>query len=138
VSSYFNKRTITRAAVVRAFSGPGRSRAEVRSIVTRYIGDSPVPPLWSLASVRGTFGVRVARAWARHLRHLRSATYRGENGRWLTPVVQTAYDFGTTPEALAATPPMIGELMALAEKVRMSSDTQRVPVLVDEFWRLGA
>jgi hypothetical protein len=91
---------VTRAALIRAFSSPARSRTEVGEIVARYMGDSPVPPSWSIASVRGVFGRRIAREWARHIRHLQAASHRGENGRWLHPLVQTAYDFGRTPEAL--------------------------------------
>lgn len=94
------KNTVTRARLIRALSTPGRSRKDVLEVVTRYMGDSPVPPAWSLASIRGVFGRRVAREWARHLRHLSPGAYRGKDRRWLHPVAQTAYDFGSTPEAM--------------------------------------
>lgn len=91
--------TVTRAILNRAFSTPDRPRTEVAAIVSKYIGSSPVPPSWGRLGVRGTFGRKIERLWSRHIKGLRLATYR-EAGRYLTPVVQTAYDFGTTPEEL--------------------------------------
>lgn len=91
--------TVTRAILIRAFSTPDRPRAEVAAVVNQYVGGSPVPPSWGRLGVRGTFGRKIERLWSRHIKGLRLATYR-EAGRNLTPVVQTAYDFGTTPEEL--------------------------------------
>lgn len=90
---------VTRAMLIRALAAPERTRCEVMSIVSKYVGNSPVPPAWSRIGVRGTFGRKVERLWSRHIKDLRVATYR-EAGRNLTPVVQTAYDFGSTPEEL--------------------------------------
>lgn len=129
-------KTVTRAALVRAFTSPGRSRSQTNAIVARYIGNNPVPPVWSLASVRGVFGTAVARSWAKKIRHLRLATYRDpETTRWLIPVVQTAYDFGTSPEALASTAAVIGELEALfrAGKGPYGQSKAHVPFVADEF-----
>lgn len=92
---------LTRSDLVRAFSGPSITKEETKSIVNRYMGDSPVVPAWSYASVRGVFGIKAARIWARKLRHRRPGVYRdAESGRWLHPAVQTAYDFGKTPDTL--------------------------------------
>lgn len=129
-------KTVTRAALVRTFASPGRSRSETTAIVSRYMGNNPVPPAWSLASVRGVFGNAIARAWAKKIRHLRLATFRDpETMRWLTPVVQTAYDFGTTPEALANIAPVIGELEALllTGKGPYGLSEAHYPFVVDEF-----
>lgn len=91
--------TVTRAILIRAFSTPDRPRTEVATIVSQYLGSSPVPPSWGRPGIRGIFGRKIERLWSRHIKGLRLATYR-EAGRYLTPVVQTAYDFGTTPEEL--------------------------------------
>lgn len=92
---------VTRARLIRAFSTPGRSRAEVVEAVRRYMGDSPVPPTWSLAGVRGALGGSIARQWARHIRHLGAAGYRDKKThRWLYPVVQSIHDFD--PSIVAA------------------------------------
>lgn len=94
---------LNRADIVRAFSAPDLTRSETMSAVKRYMGDSLVPPAWSHASVRGVFGNRLARLWARRLRSRPAGTYRdAQTGRWVHPVVQTAYDFGTTPAKMAA------------------------------------
>lgn len=92
---------LNRADLIKAFSGPLLTRQETMEIVNRYMGASPVPPAWSYASVRGVFGKHVARLWAKRLRHRPAGVYRdAETGRVLHPVTQTAYDFGTTPEAM--------------------------------------
>lgn len=111
--------TVSRAILIRAFSTPDRTRAEVVAVVNQYVGSSPVPPSWGRLGVRGTFGRKIERLWARHIRGLRLATYR-EAGRYLTPVVQTAYDFGTTPE----------ELRQLADASGEASDTENVGRMV--------
>lgn len=85
--------TVSRSALVKAFSTPDRRRQAVLKVVAQYMGNSPVPPSWSLASVRGTFGKKIARLWARHIRGMRTAGYRGANGRWHHPVIQTSHDF---------------------------------------------
>jgi hypothetical protein len=95
------KNTVTRKALVRAFTSHGRSHKEVMDLVAQYMGDSPVPPCWSLASVQGTFGKLIARRWARYIRGLRPASYK-HAGRWLFSQVQTSYDFGMSPDELAA------------------------------------
>lgn len=123
------KNTVTRARLIRALSAPGRSRKAVLEIVARYMGDSPVPPAWTLAGIRGVFGSRVAHEWARHIRHLSPAAYRSKDRRWLHPVVQTAYDFGTTPEAMKA-----------AQAAGVDSDQAHKaelmpPVFLDEAWQ---
>ncbi len=94
---------LNRADIVQAFSAPDLTRSETMCAVKRYMGDSPVPPAWNHASVRGVFGTRLARLWARHMRSRAAGIYRdAETGRWLHPVVQTTYDFGTTQGEIAA------------------------------------
>jgi hypothetical protein len=79
------------------------TRRETMDVVSRYMGTSPVPPAWTYAGVLGTFGKRIARLWARHLRHRLPGVYRDpQTRRYLHPVVQTVYDFGLTPEQLIA------------------------------------
>lgn len=95
------KKAVTRMALIRAFTSPARTRRQTMEIVACYMGNSPVPPLWGLVGVRGTFGARIARAWARKIRHLEPARYRDDKTScYLTPVVQTAYDLGRTAEEL--------------------------------------
>jgi len=117
-----NKLRVTRRALFRAFSSPARTHQQVKSLVDKYMADGAVPH-WSAAGVRGVFGRRIEREWARHLRH-----------RPATPGlhVQTAYDFGTTPEALAGTAPVIGELAAIvgAKGSRIKAPTT---LIVDEY-----
>lgn len=103
------KMVVSRALLIRAFTSPERTRQETMDIVARYMGSSPVPPSWGLEGVRGTFGKRVARAWARKVRHLTSAHYRDPgSGRVQFWVTQTAFDLGLTPqqsdESLCRTP----------------------------------
>lgn len=96
-----HKPTVSRAALIRAFSTPDRSHHEVLDIVARYIGDNIVPPSWGMLGVRGIFGKQIAKLWARRIKPMKVAAYKDEqSGRWLTPVVQTAYELGTTPEAM--------------------------------------
>lgn len=129
------RKTVTRAALISAFSSHKRSRRETAEIVRKYMGDNPVPPAWSLASVRGTFGPDIARAWAKKIRHLNSASFRDPStGHWLTPVAQTAYDFGATPQAQSATPVTLGELSALLKSGRgpYSNTGHNLPLIIDE------
>lgn len=124
---------LERADIVAAFSGPHLTRRETMELVQRYMGSAPVPPAWTLASVRGVFGQRVARRWARHLRHRPAGVYRDpDSGRWLHPVVQTAYDFGVSPENLA--PLSEGTPLTDADaRAAIDGDGCRVPVLFDEY-----
>lgn len=120
---------LTRGDLVRAFSDPSFSRKQTMEIVTRYMGNSTVPPAWSYAGVLGTFGKKVARLWAKKLRHRSAGVYRDqESGRWLHPIVQTVYDFGTTPEKLR-------DLMADV-KLQPSAEIPKAPfhVFMDEYY----
>lgn len=126
---------LNRADVVKAFASPAMTRREVMDIVKRYMGNSPVPPSWTYASVRGTFGKRVARHWARHLRHRPPGSYRdAQTGIVLHSFVQTAYDFGTTPDKLAAMreSSQITAAEACAESSRLRKD---LPFIIDEYHR---
>lgn len=87
------KPTITRKHLIKAFSQPDISRAEVKIIVDKYIGDSKVPPAWSAGGIRGTFGQRIYRLWARHLKNLRPAYTKSPTGRSIFPTVQSIHDF---------------------------------------------
>ncbi|MFH0134790.1 hypothetical protein ACGLHS_31565 [Variovorax sp. VaC1] len=116
---------VTRAALIRAFSSPGQKRGAVMAVVKQYMGDSQEPPTWSKASVLGTFGKRIARQWARHIRHLAPAG---------NVFVQTFYDFGMSPEQAR---------QASARMEGQSDDSVRAPVpapllLLDEFHRAFA
>lgn len=142
--------TVTRAILVRAFSTPDRCRRDVVAIVAQYMGDSPVPPCWGRLGIRGTFGRDIERLWSRHIRGLHAASYRDrESGRFLTPVVQTAYDFGTTPEALRKSAELpsdissaenvghmiLSDLMAMVKSTHSSGSKadQVFPVFMDEY-----
>lgn len=117
---------VTKKTLFRAFGTPERSRQEVKVIVDRYVGDSPVPPTWGRRGVRGTFGRKIERLWARHIRGLRQATYRDkDSGRFLTPVVQSAYDFGTTPEKLR-------EMAANSQPPPTTQDKKPAYICLDE------
>lgn len=85
---------VSREALIRAFSSPDLPRSEVLRVVAEYMGDSAVPPAWSKLGVRATFGKQIERRWSRYIRRLRPASYRAENGRWVTPIVQCAAQFG--------------------------------------------
>jgi len=112
-----SSKVVTRAALFRAFASPSRSRTETVAIVAEFMSSSPVPPAWNLASVRQVFGSSIARAWAKHIRHLQPACYlHGDTGRIVTPCVQTAYDFDTVPDELGKPPTVIGELTAMLRK----------------------
>lgn len=119
---------VTRARLVRALSGPQRPRREVMAIVAQYMGDSPVPPGWSRRGVRGFFGRQIERLWSRHICALRPATYR-ESGRVLTPIVQTTYDFGLTPQEWRD--------MATSLAVPPVPKHEAPPVFLDEFHTFG-
>lgn len=124
---------LNRADIVKAFSSPALTRRETMDVVARYMGSSPVPPSWSYASVRGILGKRAAREWARHLRHRPAGVYRdAATGRLLHPSVQTAYDFGTTPEKVAAlnddTAFASGEARTLLDKL-----VKEAPFILDEY-----
>lgn len=129
-----NKKTnkmVTRAAVVRAFTSPGRSRRETMDIVSRYMGDCPVPPSWSLGGVRGTFGKAIARAWAKKIRHLRVAHYHEQQSRRaIIPVVQSIHDLENSPKALS-------RARAMADAPEPTPPGQRAPFVVDEFHLIG-
>ena len=47
---------VTRADLIKAFSFPGVPRSRTLELVKQYMGDAPLPPVWSKASVQGTFG----------------------------------------------------------------------------------
>lgn len=131
------KNTVTRARLIRALSTPDRSRKDDLEIIARYMGDSPVPPVWSLASIRGVFGHRVAREWAKHIRHLSPAAYRSKERRWLHPVVQTAYDFGTTPEAMKEAALQASATQAAGVDPNQAKKAELMPhVFLDEAWQL--
>jgi hypothetical protein len=113
---------LNRADIVRAFAAPHLTRQQTLEIVKQYMSDSPVPPAWSQPGVRGVFGKGVARMWARHLRHRPTGCYRdSQSGRWLHPAIQTAFDLGTSPEAMK----MAGVLGHLEAAVKL----QNQPVL---------
>jgi len=140
--------TVTRAILMRAFSTPDRHRTEVAAVVSQYVGSSPVPPSWGRLGVRGTFGRKIERLWSRYIKGLRLATYR-EAGRYLTPVVQTAYDFGTTPEELQKLAEasreatgadnvgsmVLSDLKAIVQSTHSAGDktSKAFPVFMDEF-----
>lgn len=122
-------KTVTRAMVVRAFTSPARSHRETMDIVSRYMGNSPVPPSWGIGGVRGTFGKAIARAWAKKIRHLRPAyCFDPKTKRAITPVVQSVYDLGASPEALSR---------ARATTLEDAPQTPGVPFVLDEFHLLG-
>ena len=130
----------SRRALLRAFSAPGRARAEVHDVVTRFMGDSPVPPAWTLVGVRGVFGRRIAREWARHLRHRVSGFEPGVRGRqWR---VQTVYDFGVEPgEVCSQTFEPSGVPADDYAALRLKLDEVdkllgKSPQFVDETWKL--
>jgi len=140
---------VTRRKLIRAFSTPDRTRAEVLSLLTEYMGNSPVPPAWGRLGVRGIFGRKVERLWARHIHGLRPAAYRDpESGRWLHPVTQTAYDFGSTPEELrkaagaanADNPDAVGRIVMSDLKAMVQSAhamgneaAKSIPIIIDEW-----
>lgn len=99
-NAYWNPTALTRRALIKALSTPGQSRAAVREIAGRFIGNAPVPPSWSLKGVRSTFGRRVAREWARHLRHRTAGWDLQVRSR--RHVVQTRADFGKTSGSIEA------------------------------------
>lgn len=119
---------LTRADLVKAFSGPAIPRQQTMEIVAQYMGNSPVPPAWSYAGVRGTFGKKAARMWAKKLRHRMPGVYRDpKSGRWLHPVVQSVYDFGTTPE----------KLRSMADMLKAAPvDAPKSLVVFDEYHKL--
>ena len=121
---------LTLTDVRKAFTVASISTSERDAIVAKYMGNSPVPPSWSYVSVRGTFGKKVARIWARKLRHRPAGVYRdSESGRWLHPAVQTTYDFGITPRQ---TPDQDG-----IDTLKAKLTTTDCEILLDEFWRFG-
>lgn len=101
-----SRRIITERAVRRAFAHVFRDQASLEKAITDFMGGYPVPPLWSMAGVRASFGRRAARVWAKHLRHLGAAHYPS-NGRNLVPVVQHLADFGV--DALPSPLPALTE-----------------------------
>lgn len=107
----FNPPRVSRRTLLRVFAAPGRTNDEVKRAVARYMNfrDDGAIPHWSAVSVRGVFGKRIARKWARYLRH-----------RPATPglFVQTAYDLGTTPEALVEREPLPTGEMAPSMKAQ--------------------
>lgn len=118
---------LSRAALVKAFSAPGISRQQTMDIVTRYMGDSPIPPVWGYAGVRGTFGKRAARMWAKKLRHRESGVYRDhKSGRWIHPVIQSIHDFSTGLEGAAA------KWKALQPKRYRPMGSEKVQIFMDE------
>ncbi len=73
---------LTRADLIKAFSVPQLAHQETMGIVNRYMGTSPVPPAWLYSSVQRVFGKRVARLWAKRLRHRPAGVYRdADTGR---------------------------------------------------------
>mgnify|MGYP000164546801 CR=1 FL=1 len=123
-------KVVTRAAVVRAFTSPGRSRRETMDIVSRYVGDFQVPPAWGLGGVRGTFGKAIARAWARKVRHLRVAQYFDpQTQRAITPVVQSIQDL----EILHRTRP---HARAIDHALESVPQDQSAPFIMDECHQL--
>ncbi len=89
---FYSPPRVTRAKVFKAFSTPEIPHRALVEIVAKYIGDSTVPPSWSGAGVKGTFGKRIYSLWARHIAPLKIATYKNEDGRYITPVVQSIHD----------------------------------------------
>lgn len=91
----------SRRQVERILSKARLSAIDLKEIVDKYMGDSPVPPRWTPASVKGVFGVRIYRLWSRKIKNRRHVSYRSKDtGRWLTPVVQTWHDVGADTIAL--------------------------------------
>ena len=85
-----SSKVITVDAVRRAFTSALRSPELVENAIREFMGDSPVPPQWQYIGLRMVFGVRVARKWARHLRHLHPASYKPPGSdRYVYPCVQT-------------------------------------------------
>lgn len=118
--------SLTRADVIKAFSGHEFSRQQTMELVAKYMGESDRPPNWSYVGVRGMLGKRAARRWARYLRHRHS----GSNIH-----VQTVYDFGVTPEEFAK----LGDRSPWAAAAAKMKDAKAMPdilkIIVDE-WSL--
>ncbi|MFK5949499.1 MAG: hypothetical protein QM500_12105, partial [Methylococcales bacterium] len=67
---------------------------ELKTIVDKYMGNSPVPPQWSRCGVKGEFGGKIFRLWSRKIKSRKHAGYRSKDtGRWLHPVVQSIHEF---------------------------------------------
>ena len=115
---------VTRADLLKLFSRPGATRAETRELVSRYIGDAPVPPAWSRAGVEGTFGRVIASRWARHVQHRPSGFVSGAKARGSQWVVQTMHDIAAAG-GNAKSPAPGGTPLELASR-RM--------IVPDEFW----
>lgn len=97
IKHYAMPAIVTRPMLIRAFSAPHRTHAEVMDIVNQYIDDSITPPIWGRLGVRGTFGRGIQRQWSKHIKHLSPSRYRSETGRWLTPIVQSIHDYEHKP-----------------------------------------
>lgn len=111
--------TVTKKRLLRAFSIPGYKHSDAIAVVNAYMKNNPVPPVWSGASVKGTFGTKIYRAWCRHIRRLRNASYRkGNSGHSLVYQVQTIYDFD----------------LCMKKTTQLPSDKKFL--VVDEFWRV--
>ena len=84
----------SRNQVESVFSNGRLSKEELKAIVDKYMGDSPVPPRWTASGVKGEFGRKIFRLWSRKLKNRHHAAYRSEeSGRWLHPAVQSIHDF---------------------------------------------
>lgn len=87
-------KVITERAVRRAFARVLRKPEELEAAVATFMSGNPVPPAWGLGGVRAVFGRAVSRMWARHLRHLRGASFLSpDTNRSVVPVVQHKADF---------------------------------------------
>lgn len=87
-------KVITERTVRRAFARVLRKPEELEAAVATFMSGNPVPPAWGLGGVRAVFGRAVSRKWARHLRHLRRASFLSpDTNKSVFPVVQHKADF---------------------------------------------
>lgn len=105
---------VTRRRLLRAFSIPGYSHSDAIAVVNAYMRNNPEPPVWSAASVKGMFGVRIYRAWRRYIKPLQQC--RSSH----MYVIQTLYDFDG----------------CISKLTKQPKDIQTKHLVIDEFWRV--
>jgi hypothetical protein len=123
-----SRKTISESAVQRAFARAIRNPDACAQAIERFMRGNSVPPSWTFAGIRAEFGIRVARSWARHLRHLSPARFQSyKGGPWQTPVVQHIADRQPTRHSA-------GHKQVKALAIPAAPGRDSAPFGFDEYW----
>ena len=83
----------SRQQIRKIFKRANLPQKKLEAAIDRYMSQSPVPPRWSAAGVRGTFGNTIYRLWSRKIKNRHHVGYL-EGNTLIIPAIQSIHDFG--------------------------------------------